>query len=343
MDHNDPMDNDIKADNAISDATLTNLIRHEIKAVKAAFRSSGNCLVTDGEYLSEEMLWQFVEKSLGENDEKKVMKHLGHCEHCRACVHRIKSSIEQAGRTVLLTADETKSAVAIRQREKMKTGVWHQMKDFMNSFPEVYKTFFNELSVQFENKINIIFTYPSPRLEPVFGGSHEFLVYSPFGKVRFPIQFRWEPLPQAEEYEISIDEIQWQCVTRDKECLLEQKPPEMDYGQEYSWNLRIYSAGRIVDEATGFFELATLEEHEKIKEIEQRVSRIQDAFGRFVIWAQVLESKEFVIEAIENYIKAYSIHPVPGIAYSIACCYDLLELEELRDEWNNQIPVEPAA
>jgi hypothetical protein len=340
MSHNDPMDNDKKEDGTISDSTLTNLIWHEIKAIRSASHSSGNCQITDGEYLSEEMLWQFVEKSLGENDEKMVKKHLDRFEHCRAYVNRIKSSIEEASQVVPLTADEAKSAIAIRQRQKMKAGVWQQIKDFMRFFPESYKTFFNELSAQLENKINTIFTYPSPRLEPVFGASHDFLVYSPFGKVRFPIQFRWEPLLHAEKYEISIDEIQWNCITRDKECLLEQKPPEMDYGLEYSWKLRIYSSGQMVDEAMGFFELATFEEHEKIKEIEQRVSWIKDAFGRFVIWAQVLESKRFGIEAIENYIKAYSIHPVPGIAYSIACCYDLLELEELRDEWNNQIPVE---
>ena len=50
-----------------------------------------------------------------------------------------------------------------------------------------------------------------------------------------------------------------------------------------------------------------------------------------------LEEKEFYMDAIEKYKEAYAIEPSPGIAYRIAYCYDKLELEELRDEWNKKI------
>jgi len=43
------------------------------------------------------------------------------------------------------------------------------------------------------------------------------------------------------------------------------------------------------------------------------------------------------IEAINKYKEAYALQPLPGIAYRIAYCYDRLELEELRNEWNKKI------
>jgi tetratricopeptide (TPR) repeat protein len=53
--------------------------------------------------------------------------------------------------------------------------------------------------------------------------------------------------------------------------------------------------------------------------------------------SRILERKEFYIEAIEQYKKAYELDPFNGLAYKIAYCYDKLDLEEHRDEWNNKI------
>ena len=43
------------------------------------------------------------------------------------------------------------------------------------------------------------------------------------------------------------------------------------------------------------------------------------------------------MEAVVQYKAAYVLEPQNGIAYRIAYCYDRLELEELRDEWNGKI------
>ena len=42
------------------------------------------------------------------------------------------------------------------------------------------------------------------------------------------------------------------------------------------------------------------------------------------------------METVEKYKQAYAIEPSPRIAYRIAYCYDKLELEEIRDKWNEK-------
>ena len=51
----------------------------------------------------------------------------------------------------------------------------------------------------------------------------------------------------------------------------------------------------------------------------------------------ILEFEEFFMRAIGKYEKAYSIQLHPGVAFRIACSYESLELEELKNEWNRKI------
>ena len=58
------------------------------------------------------------------------------------------------------------------------------------------------------------------------------------------------------------------------------------------------------------------------------------------MWGGTLEEKELYMDAVQKYKQAYAIQLSPGVAYRIACCYDKLELEDLREEWNKKIPEE---
>ncbi len=74
----------------------------------------------------------------------------------------------------------------------------------------------------------------------------------------------------------------------------------------------------------------------KIPSSEKEGGDDENIQNKVKILRQVMD-KELTSEAIEQYKNAYSLEPLSGIAYRIAYCYDKLELEELRDDWNGKI------
>jgi len=71
--------------------------------------------------------------------------------------------------------------------------------------------------------------------------------------------------------------------------------------------------------------------------MEEQLKGVETEQDKLILWGGILEEKRFYMEAIDQYKKAYASEPLDGIAYRIAYCYDRLELEELRDEWNKRI------
>lgn len=185
------------------------------------------------------------------------------------------------------------------------------------------------------------FAYPWKRF--AFQGKVPPLLYSPFGKVRYPIIFEWRPFEGAEEYRIRIEETDWAITT--KETVVEISSPqelELTPGEEYTWTWEVIKSGEIVEEETRYcsFEIPTLEEIEELRNLEEDVKIISPEAERLIVWGSILENKEMYIEAIKNYKKAYYLEESGGLAYRIASCYHKLQLEGPRDEWNEKIPKE---
>lgn len=195
---------------------------------------------------------------------------------------------------------------------------------------------FAEMKSHVDAILESIFILPVQRFSPVFG-EHRVTVLSPFGKVRYPIVFEWMPFEDADGYVLSIEDADWSVRTQGTK--IEVKPEEVaiEDGTEYVWKLKVMKNEEIVDRITGFFNLVARSEQEELSDLEERLQSVEPEQDRFILLTGVLEEKEFYIEAIENYKKLYASEPIDGIAYRIAFCYDKLELEELKDEWNRRI------
>ena len=191
------------------------------------------------------------------------------------------------------------------------------------------------ISENVENLVRRTFAYPTPHFAPVFG---EFPggVLSPFGKVRYPVVFEWQSYEQADRYIISVDNARTYATSGTR---VEVSPQELDlmYDTEYMWDLKVMQGDEIIEEENGFFSLPAERELKGIEEIEDQIKGVAGEKDRLILWGGILEEKGFLMEAVENYKNAYTIDPFPGIAYRIAWCYDQLELEGLRDEWNKKI------
>lgn len=180
------------------------------------------------------------------------------------------------------------------------------------------------------------FAFPTPAFSPVFGKG-EVSVLSPFGKIRPPVVFAWEPVENAERYIISIEESVWSRNVFEIEMTASQEELGIECGSEYMWNLKAMSKDQQLQEFSGFFRLAEREEIEEIEIIERQIEGIGQELQRLIIFAGILEQKEFYQEAAVRYQEAFKVEAVPGIAYRIASCYDQLQLEELRDRWNEEV------
>jgi len=225
-------------------------------------------------------------------------------------------------------------------KQQLRVQKWESLSEKFDTFLErippkvqnVLRGIKNDMVIMFKNT----FTYPSPRFAPVFG-EYEANILAPFGKVRYPIIFKWMPFKEADQYIISIEAIDWSFNTSETQIKFNEEILKLNYGSEYMWELKAIKGEEVVDEITGFIVLAEKEEAEGLKEIENQLSNIEPKQDRLTLWGGILEKKEFYTEAIEQYKKVYALEPLEGIAYRIAYCYDKLELEELRDEWNRKI------
>ncbi len=103
------------------------------------------------------------------------------------------------------------------------------------------------------------------------------------------------------------------------------------------WTLSVVTQTRVIEELTGFFSLISDDDACSIFEVEDVIDNIEPPEDRYVLLGEVLERYGLYVEAVEKYTASYEIDPWDGVAFRIAYCYDQLELEELRNEWNARI------
>jgi len=184
--------------------------------------------------------------------------------------------------------------------------------------------------------IETAFAVPTPRLDAIFGDKKSDII-SPFGKVRYPIEFsRAEPALGLRS-EVTIEDTSIVHRTAEHAFALSQQSAPLEEGGEYVWTWRLFDGDNLIDETSGFFTLATDEEMELLTEFESRVSRIGFTEDRRFLRGLYLESVGFLIEAARQYEDCYAVRKAPAFAYRIACCYNELGLTALREKWNRRI------
>ncbi|MFH2044796.1 MAG: zf-HC2 domain-containing protein [Pseudomonadota bacterium] len=280
----------------------------------------------------------YIENNISHKKRKKIEEHLSTCGYCLHIVIEsmlsLKENVIEKEPQFLL--DNIINSIFIRLREEKAKILLSDLKSFTEKCPLSIRSFFIEKKSNIEIIIKNTFALPTPRYAFVFG-EHRANVLSPFGKVRFPVVFKWIPFEKADNYIVSIDDIGWEGYTSKSKIKILEEEIKIKYKNEYMWRLKVRKGDEILDEITGFIQIATEEEIKELQHIEIYLKNIESKHNRLMIWAIILEEKEFYIEAIQNYIKAYEIDPTNGLAFRIAYCYDCLELEELRDEWNKKI------
>jgi len=284
-----------------------------------------------------DLLPEYAEFSSDDAKERypSVWRHLQVCSACNevyAHLHQIAIDEERG----LLEAFSREPTFEARQEKRRDKNLMAKYDEIVKRNPSSMKNSLVKIRSDIEALFKVTFTHPTPRFSPVFG-EHQAAVLSPFGKVRYPIIFEWTSLEDADEYYIGIEEATWSRTTTQTKIAASPEDLRLDYGEEYMWKLRFLKNGKAIDEITGFFSLISEQESEELKEIGKQIEVVEPGADRLILLGSVLEKKELYIEAIGKYKEVYVLQPSSGIAYRIASCYDHLELEGLRDEWNTRI------
>ncbi len=177
---------------------------------------------------------------------------------------------------------------------------------------------------------------PVKPLPSVFGEAQT-QVLSPFGKVRFPVSFCWYPFEGAESYRLEIEGVDGSFDVAGTEFVLTEEAASLDNGTTFMWTLGIVAGCNVVEELTGFCSVVNDDDVSRLFEVEDVVENLEPLEDRYLLIGEILERLGLYVEAVVNYRASYEIDPWEGVALRIACCYEKLELEELRNEWNAKI------
>lgn len=288
--------------------------------------------------LSDMDISAYIDNSLSFDKKNVIEGHLSNCAYCLNIMAETKKSLEgNVMQKDIQSPIENIMPVIIQHLRKQKyKSLLEKFTEIVKRSPHDVQNLLGKINNDIENILNKTFAYPTPRFAPVFG-EHKAKVLSPFGKVCYPIIFEWLLHEEADQYIVSIEDINWLFNTSQSRIEVAEKDIKLDYGKEHMWELKIFKAEEVIDEITGFFSLATEDEMKELMKIEKQFESIEPEQDNFILWAVLLEKREFYMEAIKHYKKAYKLEQLDGISYRIAYCYDKLELEELRDEWNRRI------
>jgi len=294
------------------------------------------CGHKDNEESLDTALWEYANSLMEEDEEERFLNEIRNCKYCLTRLIAIQKTLNEIQQEPLWSHEKVRAAVEKNLRKKKVESLIQKLSNLTKKAPSYLQDSMESTRQNLSDLFRKTFTYPSPCFSPVFGEA-QVTVLSPFGKVRYPIAFEWNPYEGADQYEMSVEDVGWSRNTTDTKIEVSKADLMLSYGKEYMWELKILKQGEAVDEITGFISLGTEEEIKEIENLERELTSIAPEEDRLLLLAGILEENEFLIEAIEKYKRAYAIDPSEGTAYRIASCYDKLELEELRDEWNRKI------
>ncbi len=273
------------------------------------------------------------------SSEKRIIieEHLCNCAYCLNIMAETKTSLEDnvIQKDIQPPIENIWPVVMQKLRKQTFKSLTQKFKNCYKKSPHNVQNYLGKINKDIENILKKTFTYPSHRFAPVFG-EHKSKYLSPFGKVRFPVVFEWLPYKDTDKYIISIEGVNWSISTNESRLRIESKDLKLEYGKEYMWELKIINTVES-EEKTGFFTIAAKDEIKELLQIEKQFKDIVPSQDRYILWATILEEREFYLEAIEHYKKSYELESSECLAYRIAYCYNELELEELKGEWNKKI------
>lgn len=288
--------------------------------------------------LSDMEISAYLENRVSSEERMVIEDHLSNCGHCLSILVDAGKALQESiiEEEPHFSYEKIMDIAKQQLREERGKALLERFTSLAEKSPPAIQNALKRIKNDIEAMFKNIFIYPSPSFAPVFG-EHRVTILSPFGKVRYPVIFEWMPYEGADRYTISVEDTNWSFTTKETKIETNIGTLKLDYGKEYMWELKVMKGEEVIDEITGFFSLATEDEVEELMEIEKQIKNIEPENDRFILWGGILEEKEFYMEAIEQYKSAYTLEPLSGIAYRIAYCYDKLELEELREEWNKKI------
>jgi len=275
---------------------------------------------------------------ISNNKRQKIIEHFCKCRNCVQVLIKTWDSIRKnyAATSRFSLEERTLHTVMNKVREKRKQTLLTKVDYFISSLPvQMQKTFTRKFN-RIKKRISVAFSDPTPAFPPVFG-KELVCVISPFGKVEYPIIFEWRSYGEKCIYEVLIKDINWSVITVETTLQFNKGKLALVYGEEYMWELRVKKDNEIIDEVNGFITLATLEEMKIINKFEKHIAGVEPVEDRLVFWGEFFEEMEFYMDAIKKYRDSFNILQSSALAYKIAYCYDKLELENLREEWNKII------
>jgi len=284
----------------------------------------------------ENKLWEYANGLMSEDEEDKFLGQIKECKYCLAKLVSTQKKLEEVQEESVWPYEKVKAAIEKDLGMRKVESLMQEFAGLIKKVPAHLQNSLESIGHNLNDLFRKTFIYPTPCFSPVFGKS-PVTVLSPFGKVRYPITFEWIPYEEADQYEILIEGAGWARKSVGNKIEIKEKDSILSYGREYMWELRFLKGGETIEEIAGFLILATEEEIKEIKEIENEIQNVGSKEDKLILLAGILEGKGFFMEAIRSYRQAYAINPSGSIAYRIAFCYDKLELEELRDEWNRRI------
>lgn len=291
-----------------------------------------------GDCLSDMEISAYIENRVSSEERVILEKHLSTCGYCLSILVDTGRVLQEgiSEEEPHFSYEKIMGALKQQLRENRGKSLLEKFTAIVEKSTPPVKKALKNIKSNIEVLLNNIFSYPSPRFAPVFG-EHDANVLSPFGKIRYPIIFEWVSYKEADSYTISIEGSDWSLTTQETRIEVNLEELRIDYGREYMWELKVMSGEKVIDEITGFLFLAVENEIKELMEIEKQLINVEPEQERLILWGGILEEKEFYMEAIEQYKKAYALEPLDGVAYRVAYCYNKLELEELRDKWNKKI------
>ncbi len=273
---------------------------------------------------------------LEENPEVK-----NHVSRCPRCIALFASSARRSAPEQVLELHSEERERIIREFRKMvreehaeallarfsklAREAHHDIRDYLGEIGKGLVVLFRET-----------FTYPTPAFASLAGTAPP-AVISPFGKVRFPVLFRWEPFQQSDNYELSVEESGWSLKTTRSRILVEKGEAVWEPAREYGWTLQYRHQSSVLAAVRNAFSILNEQEAHVIAQIGDCMRQISPEEDRLTLWGGVLELGGLCSEAVQNYQRCYLMKPSAGVAYRVASCFDRFGLVHLRDRWNRRI------
>lgn len=299
------------------------------------------CGHESSEELLENKLWDYANDLVDEKEGEELWWN--QIQHCRCCltkfisIQRILIEIPPAP----FSYDEIKTLVERNLSKKKIRDLIGKFDGLITKSPDYVRETLRAMEKNIKRLLEEIVTCPTPSYPTVFGQAYtlnhittQTTMLSPYGKVRYPIVFEWTHQKGAEEYEISIKGTDWSKKTKETRVEVNREAMDLKPFKEYTWQFKVIKEGKVVEEKSAFFSLPPQEELREIEQIADQIKGIKQETAIRAIFAGILEEKGLLVEAIQAYKDIYDIEPLPGIAYRISYCYDRLNLENFRNEWN---------